>query len=319
MSSLSPDVTDAPDVADRTAQPTQPYLCVYASQAAACIGDNPHKKLSDAVEAAWERADRSSFQAALRRNAVVTDDDVLQAARVSHPEIGDVLRAAAVGVDTSAEVASKYAALASRFRAFADANKLDDTAVRVVDDALRKTSYTCYGNEQEAHVFAHVRDNLGMDCVRDPTFHRVQAGTVRAPCGREVPWFIGGKIDGISADRSTVIEIKNRVNRLFRRVPAYEMVQIQTYLELLDVDRGMLVECLRHRDGRAPGGVSWDVNVVDVPRDRRAWRDDYLPRLRGFVDFVVRIVHDVALQDKYLQSKRRSAIVAAHIARVAVS
>ena len=284
-----------------------PYLCVYASQAAACIGENPHKKMGDAVEQVWERADRAGFRAALRRNAIVTDDDVLARALTAHPEVTDIMKAADVPAGTSAEVASKYASLSSRFKAFAGENKLDRSSVRVVDDALRKTSYTTYGNQQESTVFEYVRDTLGVDCVEDTTFYKVQAGVVDTPRGG-VPWYIGGKIDGISADRSLVIEIKNRVNRLFRRPPSYEMVQIQTYLELLGVDRGVLVECLRAR-----GAV--DVNVIPVTRNRDVWRDQYLPKLTGFVDFVGKIVHDEALQDKFLRSKRRSAVVAAHVAK----
>lgn len=283
---------------------TTPYMCVYASQAAACIGENPHKKMGEAVEQVWERAHRASYHAAMRRNAIVTDDDVLARTRTVHPEISDILRAAESPAETSVEVAHKYANLATKLKAFADENKLDRDSVRVVDDALRKTSYTCYGNEQESHVFNYIRDTLGVDCVEDPTFYKVQAGVAHG----EVPWFIGGKIDGISADRTMVIEIKNRVNRLFRRAPAYEMVQVQTYLELLDVDRGMLVECLRAR-----GTV--DVNVMPVARDKDLWHGVYFPRLCGFVDFVARVICDEALQDKFLRSKRRSAIVAAHVSR----
>lgn len=287
-----------------------PYLCVYASQAAACIGENRHKKLCDAAEAFWERADARSYREAMTRNGIVTDDEILCRAEHSHPEVSDMLRMAAKNVDSSTEVADKYAALANKFNEFADVNKIDEETRRVVDDALRKTSYTTYGNARESHVFRYIRDAMGIDCVEDPTFYKIHAGTIRNDHG-EFPWYIGGKIDGISSDRKLLIEIKNRVNRLFRKPPSYEVVQVQTYLHLLDIDRGVLVECMRtHTD---EGDTRQDVNAMSVVRDVRKWNEEIFPKLEGFVDFIVCLIHDTALQDKFLKSKRRSAMISAHV------
>lgn len=287
-----------------------PYLCVYASQAAACIGENRHKKLCDAAEAFWERANSKSYRAAMVRNGITTDEEILCRAEHVHPEVSDMLRTAAKNVDSSTEVADKYASLASKFNDFADANRLDEETRRVVDDALRKTSYTTYGNARESHVFRYVRDAMGIDCVEDPTFYKIQAGTIRNAYG-EFPWYIGGKIDGISSDRKLLIEIKNRVNRLFRKPPSYEIVQVQTYLQLLGIDRGVLVECMRTHTG--DGGTRQEVNAMPVIRDEKKWNEDIFPKLEGFVDFIVCLIHDHTLQDKFLKSKRRSAMISAHV------
>jgi hypothetical protein len=151
---------------------------------------------------------------------------------------------------------------------------------------------------------------MGIDCVEDPTFYRVQAGVVNTPHG-ECPWFIGGKIDAISSDRKLLIEIKNRVNRLFKKPPPYEMVQVQTYLYLLGIDDGLLVECMRTH---ASGKTEEEVNVMPVARNRSMWTTDIFPKLRGFVDFIVHLMYDQDIQDKFLKSKRRSAMISAHVA-----
>ncbi len=304
MTPQAVDVVDSPRHA--------PYLCVYASQAAACIGENRHKKISDAVETVWERADAVGYRAARRRNGILTDDEILAKAETAYVEVADMLKAATTRAESSTEVASKYSTLSTKFQQFATENKLGEDERRVIDDALRKTSYTSYGNEQESNVFRYLRDTLGIDCVEDPTFYKVQAGVVDTPHG-SFPWFIGGKIDAISSDRSLLIEIKNRVNRLFRRPPTYEMVQVQTYLWLLNIDKGLLVECMKTGDrGSVPHE---DVNLIPVARDKVQWTNDYFPRLRGFIDFVAHLVHDESLQDKFLKSKRRSALVTSHVSR----
>jgi hypothetical protein len=179
----------------------------------------------------------------------------------------------------------------------------------VVDDAIRKTTYTTYGNAQESKVFDYVRGTLGIDVVEDPSFYKSQAGVIENEYG-SFPWFIGGKIDGITKDRKTLVEIKNRVNRLFRIIPQYESIQVQMYLQLLGLEKAILVECLKTKEHSV---LHEDVNVISVNRNSANWEADIAPRLEGFVDFVIKLIHDEELQNKYLKSKRRSAIASSHI------
>ena len=286
-----------------------PYLCVYASQGAACIGDNKHKKICDAVEAFWDRAHSPSYRAALKRNSIMTSDEILDRLEKNPPKIADIMRVAGGEEVTSTDVAKKYSKLSSEFTKYANLNYISHEFYDVIDDAIRKTTYTTYGNAQESKVFDYVRGTLGIDVVEDPSFYKSQAGVVVNEYG-SFPWFIGGKIDGITKDRKTLIEIKNRVNRLFRVIPQYESVQIQMYLQLLGLDKAILVECLKTKDRSV---LHEDVNVISVNRDSDAWETDLSQRLEGFVDFIVRLIHNEELQNKYLKSKRRSAIVSSHI------
>jgi len=287
----------------------EPYLCVYASQGAACIGDNKHKKICDAVEAFWERAHLPSYKAALKRNVIMTSDEIIDRLEKNHPKIADIMRVAGSEEETSTDVAKKYSKLSSEFTKYANLNYISHEFYDVVDDAIRKTTYTTYGNAQESKVFEYVRGTLGIDVVEDPSFYKSQIGIIENEHG-SFPWFIGGKIDGITQDRKTLIEIKNRVNRLFRVIPQYESIQVQMYLQLLGLEKAILVECLKTKERSV---LHEDVNVISVNRDSYTWENDISPRLEGFVDFVIRIIHDTNLQDKYLKSKRRSAMVSSHI------
>jgi hypothetical protein len=286
-----------------------PYLCCYASQAAACIGENKHKKICDAVQAFWERSDYQGFRIALHRNGILTEEEILEKARRQHPTIASLLRSASEIEETSTEVASKYSRLSNDFVEYANEHYMPEEVVRVVDDALRKTTYTTYGNTQESNVFDYINDMLQIKCTEDFTFYKAQAGTITNEHGT-FPWFIGGKIDAINEDRTVLIEIKNRVNRLFRRLPSYEMIQVQTYLQLLGIDKAILVEAMKTKERNS---TLDNVNVISVHKDEILWNFDILPRLEGVVDFVIRLIHDEKLQDKFLCSKKRSAIVSYHI------
>ena len=301
-----------------------PYVCIYASQVAMCIGANRHKKISDAVELVWQRASPATFHAAMRRNHLRTEDEAAADVIDAHDELRSLVDLTLTAAcESSDQVARRYDAVARELRAVPLAE--DDR--KLVDDVLKRNLYTGYGNGQERSVLEYIRGTLGIECHPDPTFYKLHQGTCVGEWG-EFPWFVGGKIDAIDSQRSLLIEIKNRVNRLFYRVPFYEQVQVQTYLHLLGLDRGVLVECLKTKpapgpdraapgpDRAAPGADhagECAVNVIPIARDRELWAHDIVPKLDGFVDFLARLMHDPGLQDRYLQSKRRSAMVTAHV------
>jgi hypothetical protein len=310
---------------------TSPYVCIYASQVAMCIGANKHKKISEAVELMWQRIAPASFEAAMTRNTMKTEDELAEDIIRAHAKVrGLVDLTLTSACDSSDQVARQYHSVSRDLQAV----PLPEEDRKLVEDVLKRNLYTTYGNKHEHRVLAYVRDTLGIRCREDPTFYKRLQGTCAGPWG-SFQWFVGGKIDAISEDRELLVEIKNRVNRLFYRVPFYEAVQVQAYLHLLDIERGVLVECLKTQkasggnlcddeiDG-APtpeiggreggeGGAELNVNVIPVRRDRELWQREIVPKLEGFVDFLARLLDDLAMQDRYLQSKRRSAMVTTHM------
>lgn len=53
-----------------------------------------------------------------------------------------------------------------------------------------------------------------------------------------VLWGIGGKVDGIEYDKekTRIVEIKNRMRQLFYKIPLYEQIQAQGYIQLLGAE-----------------------------------------------------------------------------------
>jgi hypothetical protein len=67
------------------------------------------------------------------------------------------------------------------------------------------------------------------------------------------------------------VEIKNRTNRLFRRVVDYENIQIQVYLQMLGLVHARLVEQYNNQ-----------VLSHDLTRDDELWTNEILPKLNEF-------------------------------------
>ena len=271
-----------------------PYVCVYASQVAMCIGSNRHKKISDAVLVMWERICPHSFRDAMKRNNVQTDEDVVQSLVATSGQVRALVDKSMALATTSSEVAACYHGALTELELVS----LDDQERQLVDAHLKKNLYTAYGTRAETEMLQHIRDVMCIPCHADPAFYKLGMGEIDG-----VPWFVGGKIDAMSDDGNLLIEIKNRVNRLFHRAPAYEAVQVQAYLELLDVQQGALVECFKSEQG----GVQ--TNVIPIARDKTFWKHEVIPKLRKFVTFLVKLLRDPHTQDAFLNSKRPSLLV----------
>ena len=271
-----------------------PYLCIYASQVAACIGANRHHKVSDAVTLMWQRICPASFKLALKRNGLKTDEDAVKDLANANADVQSLVDQSLIMTDTSADVAATYQGVHEQLIGV----PLTDRDKALVDAALKKNLFTSYGTRAEPETLDYIRSVMRVPCHTDTTFYKLKMGEVEG-----IPWFVGGKIDALSDDGMLVIEIKNRVHRLFHRAPAYEAIQVQTYLELLDKPHGILVECFRAETGVA------HTSAIPIARDKAYWNATIVPKLRAVVSFVVRLLRDTALQDAFLKSKRPSEMV----------
>jgi len=268
-------------------------VILYASQIAACIGCNRHKKPAEAMEAMWERMAPDSYRDALRRTGCTTELDRLQELIRNDEVVKRVLDDSSVVCDHSQDVAAKYD---SASRAIAKFDMAPDD-IRAIDATVKRNLYTNYGTAAEHHALIKVRETLGINARPDDTFYKAHVGDVDG-----VALWVGGKIDAITEDRALVIEIKNRIRRLFYKVPFYEVVQLQTYLQLLDVSRGAIVECL------TTAGDS-QINIVPVRRDRDLWNDTIVPKMRAFVRVFTNLLEDAGFQDAYLLSPKKAAMI----------
>jgi hypothetical protein len=105
-------------------------------------------------------------------------------------------------------------------------------------------------------------------------------------------WVIS-KVDAMNDD-GVVIEIKNRMYKLFNEVREYEWLQVQTYLDVYDLERAVLVEYLND------GGGDEDMKVNKIERDRKFWNDVVLVELRKYFGVLLKIIMNVDLMTEYM-------------------
>jgi len=273
-------------------------VILYASQIAACIGSNRHKKPAEAMEAMWERVAPDSYKNALVRTGCTTETDRVHELTESVLVLQNIIDESNIECDHSQDVAVRYDAAS---RAISKLEDIDTDDKKVIDAVVKRNLYTNYGTASEHRALVKVRETLGINARPDDTFYKTQVGDVDG-----VALWVGGKIDAITEDRSLVIEIKNRIRRLFYKVPFYEIVQLQTYLHLLDISRGAIVECL------TTAGDSL-INIVPVRRDKELWNETIVPKMKAFVHVFLDLLQDNTFQDAYLTSPKKAFMIQSRI------
>ncbi len=88
-----------------------------------------------------------------------------------------------------------------------------------------------------------------------------------------INWVLVGKIDGMVED-NIIIEIKNRIHRLFYSLKEYEKVQIMSYLYLINLNEAHLVESYKD-----------DINSIIINYDDDYWINEVLTPLYKYIYF----------------------------------
>lgn len=264
-------------------------ISVHASAFAGLIGKHAYVKHHEAFEKIWERVSPTTFVSALARHGRQTARQRLQTLQTTAPEIARSLavaeRVGSMAPETCAVTDTK-AALTEDI----DALGLSKDDAAIVKDEIRKQLFTHYGTAKETSVIDILNREMDLDVRDDDALY---ARTFTTPGG--IPWRLAGRIDGITGDRSTVIEVKNRVNRLFGTPPPYERIQVECYLRLVDdAHRAILVESLRtHQEHAAT------INLIPMTRDDALW-DECTARMNVVLEYLAALIDDEAMQDIYL-------------------
>jgi hypothetical protein len=108
-------------------------------------------------------------------------------------------------------------------------------------------------------------------------------------------WLIS-KIDAMNDER-VVIEIKNRMYKLFNEVREYEWLQVQTYLDVYDLDKALLVEYLNDGGG-ADEADNMKVNKIE--RDRKFWDEVVLVELWQYFSVLLKIIMNMDIMTEYM-------------------
>lgn len=216
---------------------------IRSSDMAKYIGRNPYVSKEEAINLFWERNPRLASQYGIQ---VDTADPMTKKLRCcSSAERMAIATHLDVAPDASAD--SIASALTQTFVtnvAKSETTTLADDALAALPDAIAPIAAVVAQESQKMRGVFRETESIEKTEVetgrriqaRNDEYHHKKLFTIN-----DTDVMLGGMIDGAFEDEE-IVEIKERRNRLFNCINAYEMVQIHCYMHLTGMQRATLIE-----------------------------------------------------------------------------
>ena len=164
-------------------------------------------------------------------------------------------------------------------------NKIPKNVSKEFNESFNSVINTNFGIKYESKGCDLYHNKTGNIIILDRTYHKksvfdIDTNNDFVNCNDI--WHLGGKVDAIteiykeSEKTKCIIEIKNRVNRLFYTLKEYEKVQCYVYMFLLDIQKTHLCEILKSKDKTT-------LNIIEIEFDDIYW-DNILNKTEEFIN-----------------------------------
>jgi hypothetical protein len=226
-------------------------LLLNISEIAIITGDNKYKSKRDYLIDFWKKNNATDFEKYKKITDFTkeTDEEIIKKiTSKNNINITNDLKECVNSNDTNQ--------LNSLKRKMVDQmDNLSENDKKELTKSVMNITNTKFGIKNENDVTKLYETMTGNSIIKDNKYHKTKLIELE-----ELTIYIGGKIDGINSENGSIIEVKNRVNKLFYSLRDYEKVQIICYMFLFGSSKGHLVEAFRKNDGT-------DINIIEVDFD----------------------------------------------------
>jgi hypothetical protein len=233
-------------------------VVLKASDVAAIIGLNPYKPRREVLDDLWKKYSPGNFTGKTKK------DRAQEALSVSREVRNVVHEASTIKAKNSDEVQTIFND--AKQKVILDQNLSKEQKSEIIEH-LKSQVYTNHGTRSEDTTASRVETTGSL--TRDDAFYTLDVCTLG-----NIQFVVVGKIDRIEElpdGGRILVEIKNRTNRLFRRVVEYENIQVQVYLQMLGLIHARLVEQYNNQ-----------ILSHEIDRDEEIWQNVIRPGLEEF-------------------------------------
>jgi hypothetical protein len=146
--------------------------------------------------------------------------------------------------------------------------------------AANSVAFTGFGTRNETNAVKIYEDISGNKVDTLNKYFHDDIFIIEEFEGQPDVWSIGGKIDGIFTNEDgtkTILEIKNRMKGLFKKLRDYEKVQCYAYMFMLNHKCVHLAECYKKKDGS-------EMHIIPIEWDDSFWYKSIIEPVSKFVD-----------------------------------
>jgi hypothetical protein len=261
-------------------------LLINISQIAIITGDNPYKTKKDFLIEYWEKYNKKDYDECSKESKFIKldDNDIIQnISKKNKIDINDDIKKCMKTKNTE-ELNNLKRKMNDKIKDLSNYEKKEITK------SLNNITNTNFGTRNETDVTKIYELITNSIIIKDDKYKiksiiKNDTFSIR----------IGGKIDGINKDNNCIIEVKNRVNRLFYSLKDYEKVQIMCYIYLFEEKKGHLVEALKKKE-------SCTINIIEVLYDEK-YMNYIIEKLNNFGIYFYKFMNDKNLRLNILNMK----------------
>lgn len=279
-------------------------IYLNASELAVVVGENPYQNIRDLIIKLWSKYFMTDYSKMLDNIQKVNKVKIIQETEYEclnrlvakyKPEIKEKVAECLKSTDTKNLKTNQTEILKDLKK-----TNISVEDKEILEKTLKSLSNKSFGTRKEKDAITQYEEMTKKKVQRIGKYFTTVIDISNISNRDSFPkfvWGIGGKIDGLTED-GEIIEVKNRVRDFFYEVRDYENVQIQTYLKLLNIKNGYLVESLVKTKGMQP-----EINIINVEFDEKYWKDVVIPRVEKFIEFFYHIMADNEYKMRLLLQK----------------
>ena len=258
---------------------------INISQIAIITGDNPYKSKREYLIEYWEKYDKNDYLKFKNKTNFIkeTDNDVINnISSKNNINIKEELNKCSNSNNINDFQNNKKELL----------NKIEllpENEKKEITKSINNVTNTNFGTNNENDIFKIYENMSGLQFIKDNIYRKYRIIDTIDICV-----FIGGKIDGINKEKDTIIEIKNRVNKLFYSLREYEKVQIMCYMHIFNIKKSHLVEAFKKK-------FNAEINIIEVKYDE-SYMNNIICKIYNFCLFFKNFMTDNELKIKILNS-----------------
>ena len=263
-------------------------ICIFASELAIITGHNKYQNLNEYILKLWKKTFPYDYQEHLdlysnKNNVEIVqqtpEEKLLELSKKHNVNINECLNAK----DTKTLQTTQNSILKQLKE---KDPKIDLTELK---KCVQQVTNTNFGTKNEKNSLNQYNTKTQKNIATTNKFFKKEIFTTK-----KYKWLIGGKIDGLDEDEDTIIEFKNRVNRLFYKLRDYEKVQTMTYMFLLEKNNSRLVETLKNSGDT-------QMNVIEVAWDSDFWENEIIEKLKSFSKEFEKLMNSSKKKLKFLE------------------
>ena len=258
---------------------------ISASELAILTGHNTYRDKKELYVKYWKKYWKEDYEiilgnisssnkvAKLPETSSETVQRIAKENNISAKELSNLYMASREK-DTGKMRAKKEAVLNSVLSQLPESQKKDFTK------AANSVAFTGFGTRNETNAVKIYEGITGNKVDTLNKYFHDDIFIIEEFEGKPDVWSIGGKIDGIFTNpdgTKTILEIKNRVNGLFKKLRDYEKVQCYAYMFMLNHHCVHLAECYKKKNGS-------EMNIIPIDWDDGFWFNEIIKPVSEFVD-----------------------------------